>query len=166
MLGIRASLKKDLGVSSAELLYGEPLRLPGEFFRASKSPPDIPRFLQHLKNHIQCLQPALASNHAKNKVFIHKDLPTTTHVFVRRDTVRRPLEKPYDGPYRVLSRTDEVFTLDVRGQKRTVSVDRIKPAYILGDTMQPEDVPSSTSPQYVTRSGRTVRFRIDPAVIS
>lgn len=31
LLGMRASLKEDLGVSSADLVYGESLRLPGEF---------------------------------------------------------------------------------------------------------------------------------------
>ncbi|XP_013162511.1 PREDICTED: DNA replication licensing factor mcm4-like [Papilio xuthus] len=32
LLGVRSSFKEDLNASSAELLYGEPLRLPGEFF--------------------------------------------------------------------------------------------------------------------------------------
>ncbi|GFR09961.1 uncharacterized protein TNCT_692641 [Trichonephila clavata] len=31
LLGIRSVFKKDLQSSSAELVYGEPLRLPGEF---------------------------------------------------------------------------------------------------------------------------------------
>ncbi|GBL94110.1 hypothetical protein AVEN_162633-1, partial [Araneus ventricosus] len=56
-------------------------------------------------------------------------------VFLEINNVHRPLEQPYDGSYRVLCRTDKVFILDARGQKRTVSVDRLKPAYILGDTM-------------------------------
>ncbi|GBN22006.1 hypothetical protein AVEN_175747-1 [Araneus ventricosus] len=150
--------------ASNGMVEREPSRLPGKFFRTSKSTPAIPRSLQDLKN--QSLQPVPASSHAKIKAFIHKDLPTTTHVFFRRNIVRRPLEQSYDGPYRVLSRTDKVFTLDMRGRKRIVSVDRLKPDYILGNTMQLEDDPSSTPPQYVTRSGRIVRFRIDPTVIS
>nr|XP_034194541.1 uncharacterized protein LOC117610820 [Osmia lignaria] len=32
LLGLRCSYKEDIGVSAAELLYGAPLRLPGEFF--------------------------------------------------------------------------------------------------------------------------------------
>ncbi|XP_054717281.1 protein NYNRIN-like [Uloborus diversus] len=31
LLGLRSALKEDIGYSSAELLYGSPLRLPGEF---------------------------------------------------------------------------------------------------------------------------------------
>ncbi|GBN12659.1 Retrovirus-related Pol polyprotein from transposon opus [Araneus ventricosus] len=79
------------------------------------------QFLQHLKNHIQSLQPVPSSNHAKDKMSIHKD------------TVHGPLEQPYDGPYRVPSRTNKVFTLDVQGQKQTVSMDGLKPAYTLGN---------------------------------
>ncbi|GBN26482.1 hypothetical protein AVEN_61556-1 [Araneus ventricosus] len=94
------------------------------------------------------------------------DLSTTTHVFFWRDTVRRPFEQRYDGPYIVLSRTDKIFTLDVRGQKQTVSVDRFKPAYILGNIMEHEDAPSHMAPRYVTRSVRTVRFRLDHTVVS
>ncbi|CAK1601376.1 unnamed protein product [Parnassius mnemosyne] len=35
LLGIRSSFKDDLRTSSAELFYGEPLRLPNEFFQAT-----------------------------------------------------------------------------------------------------------------------------------
>ncbi|KAG8198220.1 hypothetical protein JTE90_015316 [Oedothorax gibbosus] len=37
LLGIRSCFKEDLGASSAELVYGTTLRLPGEFFRSSSS---------------------------------------------------------------------------------------------------------------------------------
>ena len=39
-------------------------------------------------------------------------------------------ESPYDGPYKVLERTDKFFTPDFGGQKDTVSLDRLKPAYL------------------------------------
>ncbi len=32
LLGVRSALKEDLGCTAAELVYGAPLRLPGEFF--------------------------------------------------------------------------------------------------------------------------------------
>ncbi|KAF8797243.1 hypothetical protein HNY73_001528 [Argiope bruennichi] len=134
MLGIRASLKEDLSVSPAELFYYEPLRLPGEFF-------------VHVKLVLQF----------QNSF---KDLAATTHVFVRRDSVRRFPEHPYNGPYKVLSRTDKVFTLDMNGQKRTITVYRLKPAYILNHHLDPTDVLAHSHLEYKTRYGRTVRFRI------
>jgi transposase InsO family protein len=38
LLGIRSSLKADLQASSAELVYGEPLRIPGEFLTQTAHP--------------------------------------------------------------------------------------------------------------------------------
>lgn len=35
LLGIRTALKEDLNASSAEIVYGTNLRLPGEFFSFS-----------------------------------------------------------------------------------------------------------------------------------
>ncbi|GBL87523.1 hypothetical protein AVEN_165141-1 [Araneus ventricosus] len=38
LLGMRVCLKEDIGVSPAEMVYGQCLSLPGEFFRNSTSP--------------------------------------------------------------------------------------------------------------------------------
>ena len=40
LLGIRTSLKQDLGCTAAELVYGTSLRLPGEFFSPHDASPD------------------------------------------------------------------------------------------------------------------------------
>ncbi|KAF8768163.1 Pro-Pol polyprotein like [Argiope bruennichi] len=127
-------------ITTDQLLYGEPLRLPGEFFRSYKTSLAILEFIRQLKTKIQSLQPVPASNHAKHKVFLDNDLAVTIHVFVRRDSIRRPLERPYDRPYKVLSRTDKIFTLDMHGQNRTVTLDRFKPAYILNEHLDPAGV--------------------------
>ena len=37
LFGIRSSLKDDLGCSSAEMVYGTTLRLPGMFFASSET---------------------------------------------------------------------------------------------------------------------------------
>ncbi|GBM16274.1 hypothetical protein AVEN_195380-1 [Araneus ventricosus] len=57
-------------------------------------------------------------------VFVHPDLRTSTHVLVRRDTIRKTLEQPYQGPFKVLRRKDKFFTLSVSGRQTTVSIDR------------------------------------------
>ena len=57
-------------------------------------------------------------------------LSTCSYVFVRHDAVRKPLQPPYDGPYPVLSHQSKFYTLDVSGQRKTVSVDRLKPAHV------------------------------------
>ena len=40
-------------------------------------------------------------------------------MFVHRDTVRKPLQQPYDGPFAVLDRSDEFYTLDLNGVYRS-----------------------------------------------
>ena len=77
-------------------------------------------------------------------VYIHKDLLTCTHVFIRTDSVKRPLESPYTGPYKVVSRTDKNFVILLAGKRDTVSIDRCKPAYVEA-TGTPEYNPSGRS---------------------
>ncbi|GFU58215.1 hypothetical protein TNCV_697251 [Trichonephila clavipes] len=43
----------------------------------------------------------------------------------------RPLQQPYDGPFKVLQRKDKVFFLDINGKRVSVSIDRCKPAFFL-----------------------------------
>ena len=64
------------------------------------------------------------------KEFVSKDLMTCTHVFVRRDAVRKPLQRPYDGPYKVLKTAEKHFTVKVKGKEEVISIDRLKPAYL------------------------------------
>ena len=34
-------------------------------------------------------------------VYVSPTLKSCTHVFIRHDVVRKPLQEPYDGPYKV-----------------------------------------------------------------
>lgn len=175
LLGIRSSFKPDLQSSSAELVYGEPLRLPGEFFNASSLDSiDISDFVGRLRNFSAKLQPSPVSRHSKDKIFLYKDLKSAEQVFLRNDTIRPALQPPYTGPYPVLERGDKIYKLLIKGKEVTVSIDRLKPAYILADPstisdssepvsdIQPiiHQEPTSLNSDVVkkTRSGRVVTF--------
>ncbi|CAK1598942.1 unnamed protein product [Parnassius mnemosyne] len=81
LLGIRSAFKEDLQSSSAELMYGEPLTLPGEFFDPTINvTSDVIDFTARLHNFVKHLQPVPASRHTKEKTFVYKDLATTEHV--------------------------------------------------------------------------------------
>lgn len=147
LLGIRSTFKEDLQSSSAEIVYGEPLRLPGEFFDSNlECTTDITDFTARLKSFAQNLQPCSASRHCTGKIFIHKDLASTSHVFLRDDTVRRALQPAYTGPYKVIDRGSKTFKLEIKGKQVTVSIDRLKPAYILSPNQHPVNINNNTSP--------------------
>lgn len=121
LLGIRSALKEDLECSAAELVYGEPLRLPGKFLIASPPMTLSLRF---------CYGPAYKNDkfasgscvaaHASTS-FIFKDLQDVSG--------RRVLQPPCTGPYKVMSRTDKLLDIDIAGKRVTVTGDRVKPAY-------------------------------------
>ncbi|XP_061729197.1 uncharacterized protein LOC133534126 [Cydia pomonella] len=149
LLGIRTSFKEDLQGSSAELVYGEPLRLPGEFWEPSAgTTSDISDFSARLKGYMEKLRPVPASRHCKPKVFVHKELETCSHVFLRDDTIRGSLTPAYSGPHKVLVREDKIFKILLNNKEVTVSIDRLKPAFML------DNVKDTTAPVTETPQGR------------
>jgi hypothetical protein len=133
LLGIRAAFKEDLQASVAELVYGEPLRIPGELLTPTAEPAEPAHLITELRRHMARLRPVPAARHAFPATFVHSDLGKCTHAFLRQDAPRRALEPPYSGPYRVLSRKNKTLQLMVRGRPVTVSTDRVKPAYMLSE---------------------------------
>ena len=168
LLGIRCAHKEDLNATSAELVYGQSLRLPGEFF--ASTPNDIidaSDFASQLRSTMRSLRPMPVQRHGERHTFVFKDLSTCSHVFRRHDAVRKPLQSPYDGPFQVIRRSDKGFELNIRGRNVTVSIDRLKPAYIATPEDTPNPTPTqptastdTTPPVVTTRSGRRVRFRL------
>ncbi|CAH8644170.1 unnamed protein product [Schistosoma guineensis] len=116
-------------------------------------------------------------------VFVQPDLRYSTHVFVRRDSHRRPFESAYEGPFKVLQRESKYYIVDKNGTNDSISIDRLKAAYLEGNPIY-VDFPSvqsnDTTPTLIiphpttnthddtstvsenklktTRSGRRVRF--------
>ena len=166
LLGTRSAFKEDLETSVAELVYGEPLRVPGELIAPTKQTVEPEYFLQQIRRHMSQLRPIPAARHASPATFIHRDLKDTTHVFLRQDALRRALHPPYSGPYKVLTRTDKTFQLSVRGKPVTVSADRVKPAYTINEaeegitTAKSQLTPATPSPDPLTttRAGRRIRL--------
>ena len=103
--------------------------------------------------------------------FIQNELKTCTHVWLRTDRVRKPLEAPYQGPYLVNKITDDTMTLDIRDKPVVVSIDHCKPAVLSSKVPSDPPVavaeefpaaPAEPKPQSATRSERNVRFKEDP----
>ena len=131
LLGIRASVKQDINCTSAELVYGMTLRLPGEFFHYSDEQQLDPiSYVDKLKLIMHQLQPPVVRSHQQKSTYVSKDLDSCTHVFVRHDAVKTPLQQPYDGPFKVIKRSNKHFTLEIKGKQSVVSIDHLKPAYL------------------------------------
>ena len=166
VLGIRTAYK---GLqSSAELVYGQLLRVSGELLVSTSSKVKASIFIQQLRRLMDQLRPAPAACHASPATYVHNDLRDSTHIFLRQDT------KPAPWSHRTVSRTviarTEKALQIVRGRQVTISADRVKPAYILEGTQhdtgslpaQPRSAPTKpvvpTQSPKTTHSGRTVRF--------
>ena len=176
LLGMRTDFKEDLQASVAELVYGEPLRIPGEHLAASPTTGDPLQVIAQLRSHFERLRPVPAARHASPAIFVHKDLADSTHIFLRQDAIRRHLDPPYRGPYKVLARTKKTLRIAINGRPVKVSTDRVKPAYIMAEpdsrtvtarappeqSTQPAPQSSTPSPPATrtTRSGRHVRLPV------
>lgn len=87
----------------------------------------------------------IVAKHHHQPSYIPSGLSTCTHVWIRVDRVRRPLEAPYTGPFKVKRRTDKFFVVEtIAGSEDTVSIDRLKPAIL--PTELNEEIPQAESP--------------------
>ena len=151
LLGIRTALKADLQCSTAELVYGTTLRLPGEFFNSNPTVnlADPADYVTQLKVTMSKLKATPVRKQSPRKTHVHDDLSSCTRVYIRHDGVRKPLQQPYDGPYKVLQRSDKHFTVEVKGRPEVVSLDRLKPAHLEPPSILTE--PSPTTPPVPTQ---------------
>ena len=131
LLGIRATVKEGLGCSPAELVYGQTLKIPGEFFVDTplSDPLDSSNFVDQLRKRMRNIKPVEPAVSRQVQDYIPKALDTCTHVFVRIDKVKPSLHPRYDGPFEVIKRLRKGFVLNVNGKNDTVSIDRLKPAF-------------------------------------
>ena len=131
VLGLRCTWKEDLEMTPAELVYGQTLQLPGAYFGDySSNDPPTTDFVKELQSFFKIIRPQPTAHHAKNTVYVPKDLRTTKYVFLRNDAVLRPFQRPYNGPFKVKSRTDKTFTIIQDGKEKKVGIDRLKPAFL------------------------------------
>ena len=143
LLGLRTTIKNDLQCSSAELTYGTQRRVLGEFFFANDEPEVDPNnFVDKLRlqMHIRGTQ---ASHHGHHETFVHPELLDCSYIFLRHDSESRYNHHTPD----VLRRTDKVIVRN--GRKTTVSLDRVKPAFISAESCTPIHV------RPPTQQGRT-----------
>lgn len=167
LLGLRASLKQDMGTSAAELVYGSPIRLPGEFFIDEDPSPDPQIFIERLREYMRRVRPRATAHHTKPRAFILKDLSSCTHIFVQVDASKKSFDCPYEGPYEVLERmSDVVFKINIKSESTAVSTQRLKPAYLEATPTPSDTKPNSETPPSLPKTypgaKKVVRFAVQP----
>ncbi|BHF77112.1 hypothetical protein SprV_0502021400 [Sparganum proliferum] len=123
------ALKSDLDCSAAELVYGTTLQLPGEMVtRTSREAGETPdNFVHRLRQFMRSLF-SVPPRTPTTESYVEKDLDNFTHVFVRCDRVRQPLESPHEGPLCVLAHNAKTCRILLGEKEDVVSVDRVKAA--------------------------------------
>ena len=140
LLGIRTSPKEGLHVSPAEMVFGEALVVPGEFFPPS-NPTASADHLARLRLTVGKYRPCVQTHSTSPPRHIPSSLHTCRFVFLRTDAHRAPLVPPYRGPYAVLERRPKAYLLSIAGREDWVSIDRLKPAYLEGEDPAVPPVP-------------------------
>lgn len=117
LLSLHTTPKQDLGYSPAECTLSHQPLLPGSTIR-------LPAPLDPA---ISCLPSHHCSPHQSQP---YPDLLHATHVFIMTDSSRPTLQPLYAGPFCVLARNTNTFTVDLAGHSEVVSLDRLKPAVL------------------------------------
>ena len=129
-------------MSSAELVFGAALTLPGQFLGTMEQP--LATYVKQLQD--SPVLPTRPATYAEAAASVPEKLMKAEYVFVRRGSVVPPLAPLYHGPYKVLQAGDKFFTISLGGREDTVSVDRLKPH--LGGPVVPEVVLHAVLPQW------------------
>ncbi|VDO69732.1 unnamed protein product [Schistosoma mattheei] len=66
----------------------------------------------------------------RRQVALPRELSTCSHIFIRADSVYRPLQQPYEGPFHVTSRHEENSRVDRHGRVKIFIIDRLRPAHV------------------------------------
>ncbi len=134
--------------------------------------------LRQKMRHMRPVPPVWHGGEARRN-YVPLELAAATHVFVRVGAQRGPLQSPYQGPFKVIDMQGKFCKLDLGTWQDTVSIDRLKPAFLeeATDAIEPRcpahaaEVRSPTRPNHprganaevvpvVTSSGRLVRLPV------
>ena len=160
LLDKRNSIKEDMQCTPANLVFGMSPRLPADL--VDEIPRPLPSTATYAHNLHQMLaaQKPFAPRPQHCGAYIHPSLSTAPFVLLRCDGVRRSLQPPYTGPFKVISRTDKTFIIDREGRHETVSIDRLKPAYY-AESSRNVTPPTATQTAPTTASGSCAPQPVD-----
>ena len=134
-LGIRNAPKLDTSTSTAEVLFGVPLRIPGICFRGERdSQLSAAEQLRLSSSNAADFTPeTLDTRRFWASPFVAKSLRIAKFVYVRDDRLGKTSLAPrYTGPFKVLEKDwgNNVFRIDLGKKMDNISIARLKAASI------------------------------------
>ena len=119
LLALRTQPRHDDGQSAFTALYGTEAVLPG--YVTDRKEAELPELLRQLR-----LQPSLPVRDVP-PVDACPLPPGTAWVYIRTDSVKKPLAPVYTGPFKVLRQSRNTCRLQLGDKEDTVAVARLKP---------------------------------------
>ena len=117
-LGLHTAGKDDIKCSSAEMVYGTTLRLPGQFFlRPLQKLLDMTSFVDWLTSSMANLA---YNSPVQSQIYVPKLLQTCTHVFVQDLAKINILQPSYIGPFKILVRHPKFFEVKIKNYHGTL----------------------------------------------
>jgi hypothetical protein len=123
LLGLRSCPREDSGLSSAELVYGSPLTLPGIVVTGQEQPAEF--FVELFHSRLSSFSPLPPQQQPSSSS--GSRLRGARYVFVRSLAAAPGLTPAYRGPFRVVEPGEKTFKVQFGPRVEVVSVDRLKP---------------------------------------
>ena len=135
LLSIRTSIREDVELSSSQTVFGSELNLPSDLLSPDKynSYMDVSTYTNKLRKAMKVMTP-VKSRIQNPKIQLDPALQTCTHVFIRNET-KKGLEPNYRGPFLVLEKHPDYFTVQLTNRVDRISIDRIKAAFLTEDVL-------------------------------
>jgi transposase InsO family protein len=156
LLGLRSVPKEDSGISSAELVYGSPILLPGDIQHGPEPPPSV--FALNNRSFPSSIPTRRLSPSGTSSP--PSSLQQAEFVYVRRGGSSPPLSPAYSGPYRVVERFKKYYVLEMGPRQEAVSIDRLKPhlgaAPVVPAAVPRRGRPSTSSSSSAPRPGSSL----------
>ena len=125
LLGLRVSPSPVDSLSPSERVFGSPTAIPSSFPDVQE--PEQDTYASVLRRAMLGTSAPPVSHARDSPVWIDPKLQECSHVFIRRQGLRRPLEPLYDGPFKILKRANTYYTVQLGDSQDTVSITRLKP---------------------------------------
>ncbi len=142
LLGLRSSPREDSGLSSAEVLFGAPLTLPGDFLGSAEPPPAV--FLQRLRQPVD--SPYQAPDLRGSGQFTSSHAVGCQVCVSAEGGQRFSFIFSLHGPFRSSAAGQQGFSHQHRRQGGDSGVDRLKP-HLGFAPVQPAAPPSRGRPR-------------------